>query len=229
MILLLSALSLAQEPPQPPEPEPDPPVELPPIENEEPGLFEPGRWAVSPYVDPVGGISLWGGSGNRSLLFNLGAEGGISYTDRQTLLAGKTRARGSVVLASGLAGHDVRMGTFLGPVSDSWGVLGGVDVFHDAVTTTRVRLQPSWGVEFPIVATLGPPQLTFLAGVSTSWLANPARRVNWDQAAGFGFGHEFSWRLGLMINAGPVHFGVSYSRRQTAIGPQQGFGLTLGF
>jgi hypothetical protein len=205
VILLLSALSLAQEPPQPPEPEPDPPVELPPIENEEPGLFEPGRWAVSPYVDPVGGISLWGGSGNRSLLFNLGAEGGISYTDRQTLLAGKTRARGSVVLASGLAGHDVRMGTFLGPVSDSW------------------------GVEFPIVATLGPPQLTFLAGVSTSWLANPARRVNWDQAAGFGFGHEFSWRLGLMINAGPVHFGVSYSRRQTAIGPQQGFGLTLGF
>lgn len=183
-----------------------------------------GRVEYHPYIDPVGSVSIFR-SGNALIpALNLGLEAGISYADLQTILAGKSRTRGTILLGGG---YDVRLGTFVGPVTKNWSLLGGGDVFYNEYSLVGLPASP--GIDFPLVATVGPQEIYALAGITTSYLVNPARRVDWDRSQYFGVGHEFEYRLGMMVSAGRMHFGLSWSRRILASGPSDGFGLTLGF
>jgi len=183
-----------------------------------------GRIEYQPYLDPVASLSVFR-SGNAIIPgINLGLEAGVSYADLETILAGKMRTRGTVLLGGG---YDLRVGNFVGPVTQYWSVLGGADVFYNEYRL--VGLQPSLGLDFPVVTTVGPKEVYALAGVTTSYLANPLRRVDWDRSSYFGFGHEFEYRLGFMVNPGRFHFGISWTRRILASGASDGFGLTLGF
>ena len=182
-----------------------------------------GRYAWAPYVDPFGNLQVYRNTnGSTALGLNLGLEGGVSYRDLQSILAGKTRARASLLLGGG---YDFRLGTFAGPVSEYWSVLGGVDPFYNAAFT----LPPSFGIDVPVVATVGPQNAYLLGGVTTAWLADPTRRVDWDRRNEIGFGHEFGWQLGAMVTNGRFHLGLSYSRRIVSTGVVQGFGASIGF
>ncbi|HJN73190.1 MAG TPA: hypothetical protein QGF58_04560 [Myxococcota bacterium] len=183
-----------------------------------------GRVQYQPYIDPVANLSVFRVNGTPVLGFNIGLEAGVTYADLQTILAGKSRTRGTLLLGGG---YDVRAGTFVGPVTEYWSVLGGGDVFYNEYRFVGLPASP--GIDFPIVATVGPQEIYALGGITTTWLANPARRVDWDRNQYFGVGHEFEYRLGMMVTAGRFHFGLSWSRRIMATGPNDGFGLTLGF
>ncbi|MED5373632.1 MAG: hypothetical protein VX899_21625 [Myxococcota bacterium] len=232
MILAFVGLALAQDP------TPETAPETPPPENPgEPGSVEVGgtlkqvreRVIFQPYWDPIGSAALYGGVGNQTLAFNLGLEAGVAYADTETILAGKTRARAQGIFVGGLAGSDLRVGSFIGPQKDLWSVMGGVDVFRNGFNGTRTQLPMSWGVEFPVVATFGPPEVAFLFGASTAWLAEPSRRVDWSTIDTFGFGHEFAWQAGVAVYINGFHVAGAYSRRQTTRGPVQGFGFSIGF
>ncbi|MFT5587824.1 MAG: hypothetical protein ACI9VR_005437, partial [Cognaticolwellia sp.] len=176
MFLLMPALALAQQPP-PAEPAPE---EAPQtgVQASSPFHQIAERWTFKPYWDPVGSASLYGGSGNQVLAWNLGLQGGVNYWDGQTILAGRTRAQVMGTFVGGLAGTDLRIGSFMGPQEKMWSLMSGLDVFRNGFTSSRVSLPFSWGVELPVVFTFGPPEVAFLAGVSTAWLAEPSRRVD---------------------------------------------------
>lgn len=226
MLLLLSAIALAQEPP-PAEPAPEEPAETA-VEATSPFHQIAQRWSYKPYWDPVGSASLYGGSGNQILAWNLGLQGGLNYWDSETLLAGRTRAQVMGTFIGGLAGTDLRIGSFMGPQEKMWSLMSGLDVFRNGFTSSRVALPFSWGVELPVVFTFGPPEVAFLAGVSTAWLAEPSRRVNWEESPDFGFGHEFGWRAGVALSVGGLNVSGFYSKRSTTRGPVQGFGFNIG-
>ncbi len=184
-----------------------------------------GRYAYAPYVDPYGSLGLYRASNGASAIgLNLGLEGGVSYKDLESILAGKTRARAGLFLPGG---YDLRLGSFLGPVTEYWSVQAGVDPFYNV--NTNFQLDGSFGVDFPVVATLGPQNAYLLVGVTSAWLADTDRRVDWDRRQEIGFGHEFGWQLGGMVQSGRFHMGLSYSRRITAGGVMQGLGATIGF
>lgn len=226
MLSLLTCLALAEEPP-PAEPPPAPEQQAS-IEATSPFHQIADRWRFKPFWDPVGSAALYGGAGNQVLAFNIGLQGGVNYWDTQSILAGRTRAQAVGTFAGGLAGSDLRIGSFMGPQEKLWSVMSGVDVFRNGFTSSRVQLPMSWGVEVPVVATFGPQEVAFLAGVSTAWLAEPSRRVNWDASPNFGFGHEFGWRAGVSINMGALNVSGFYSKRSTSRGPVQGFGFRVG-
>lgn len=186
-----------------------------------------GRVEYAPYWDPVFSASLYRTGSGTGIAANLGAEVGLALNDLESILGGKTRLRG-VVMVPG-QGYDVRGGTFVGPIQPKWSVLTGADVFYNKFPFNAATP----GVDFPIVATLGPPNAYVLAGVTTAWVLEPSRRVDWDRTLYRGFGHEFEYRAGFMVNTGSFHFGVAWTRRFLAAGGQtvvsDGFGLTLGF
>ncbi|MCP4810443.1 MAG: hypothetical protein GY913_24730 [Proteobacteria bacterium] len=186
-----------------------------------------GRIEYAPYWDPVLSASLYRTSaGGSRIAANLGAEVGLALNDLETILGGKTRLRGVVILPGG---YDVRGGTFVGPIQPKYSLLTGADVFYNKFSVTEATP----GVDFPVVFTLGPPNAYLLGGVTTTWVLNPARRVDWDRTLHRGFGHEFEYRAGFMLNTGNFHFGVAWTRRILAAGGttvvNDGFGLTLGF
>ena len=225
VLLLLPALALAQEPA--PESAPEPQAEVA-VQATSPFHQIAERWTFSPYWDPLGNVSIYGGSGNQVLAWNLGLQGGVNYWDSQTILAGRTRAQVMGTFVGGLAGTDLRLGSFIGPQEKMWSLMSGLDVFRNGFTSSRMSLPVSWGVDLPVVLTFGPPEVAFLAGVSTAWLAEPSRRVNWDATPSFGFGHEFGWRAGVAINMGNLTVSGFYTKRRTSRGPVQGFGFNVG-
>lgn len=250
-------LALAQEPPadgaeptpEPPagsaEPSPEPtsdgPAVLPTDDPPPPGedaeidasgpelrFHIPERWEYDPFFRPDGGFSLYAGSGYIASAIAIGLVGGVQYWDQESRLHGQTRAKATGLLLSGGLGYDLRVGSFIGPADKYWSVQVGPDVFRNGFRAGGFVMEPSLGIDFVTRATLGPPEAFLIAGVTPAVLFNPDRRVNWDAEDHIGFGHEFEWQLGAVIDAGPLHLGAIYSRRITAVGIQQGVGFSLG-
>ena len=185
------------------------------------------EWNKTPYWEPVLGATLYSSGGNTRTAAYGGLEAGVRYNQKGPMprLVGKTRARGVLTYGGDAMATDVRLGSFLGPRWKYAGLQAGPDLFRDELIGSG--LGPSFGVDFPVAATLYAKPLTFTAGFSPAWLADEDRRVDWSQTTEFGFGHEFTTRLGASLSLDGFGAGVGWSRRVTAAGTYQGFAISL--
>lgn len=190
-----------------------------------------GEWYFQPSVG--GGVFSSGGSAVASA--SIGGQAGYKYRLVNTpapLWSGRTRAAASYQTNSnGLQGLDVRVGSFIGPSWDDFGLSAGPDLFWNQALGGGIDLQPTTGLEFPLTASYNPKPINLSLGVSPAWLSNESRRVDWDttESALPGFGHEFTYSAGLSMNLGEYRVSAGYSYRIVASGIQQGysFGVRL--
>ncbi len=187
------------------------------------------HWEGEWYAQPVAGALLHSGTGGgTNSAITLGLEGGYRYYQvggSTPRWQGRTRARGTYAMSNNGNGVDLRLGSFIGPTWQNFGLSVGPDLFWDRYTVGSTTLDPSVGMSLPLTATMPLSSLTLWAGVAPSWLTNEARRVNWDQEEVFGFGHEFTYMAGAAIAVGSFTISANYAYRITVAGPQQGFGL----
>ena len=222
-LALVSGPAYAQDPPPP-----GPVVVIPTEEEpEEPELQKRVQW--EPYWEPIGNYSIYTIDGVVQGGLALGAMGGVRYRDTLTPLAGRTRAAASVLFLGSGVGWDLRVGSFAGPQQKFWSVQAGPDIFYNAVLTNSGGLAPSPGVDLQIIGTLGPQEVYILGGIIPAYLLNKSRRVDWSEVDALGFGHEFEWMLGLVVQTDNFSGGVTYRRRIVAGGVSQGFGFSVGF
>lgn len=176
-----------------------------------------GSWSPKPYVKPNIGVSIYGAGGSTSTAIGLGAQGGFKYfneEDPPVPLGGRTRVSGTYLFSTdGGSGHDVRLGSFMGPSFKLASAELGLDVFNNGYSAGLASIPNTTGIDIPLNATLGPDVVYVLGGVTPAVLFNPARQVDWSTVDAFGFGHEFEWRLGVQLNIPVMSIGLTYSKR----------------
>jgi hypothetical protein len=177
------------------------------------------NWQARPYARPIATVNSFNGA--RAL--TLGAAGGVLAWDNDSLLATQTRAQLAWHLYPGGGGNDTRVGSFWGPFHEYFSLMAGPDVFRNSFRTdTEVLLEPSWGMDLPVMLRLGPQELHVSGAVVPSWVVAKSRRADLPGV------HEFEWRVGLVID-GPLSFSIGYARRYTAFGVQEGVTFGVGF
>ncbi len=249
--LVLLSVALAQEPAPAAELAAAPALALaqggPPPKGPPPGGKAPGprpkgpppkqqpHWETEPYVKPEAGAQINTGGGGTSTFVTLGASAGVRYTRvgaPPPVWTGQTRVRGLYGTGSGIESLDARLGSFIGPRYKHIGLEFGPDVFWNRMSVEGGEsLDPSVGLEFPVVATAKlSKEFTIMGGISPAWLAEASREVDWSQVSVPGFGDEFSYLAGASLNLRPISLSVNYVYRIVATGAQQslGFGINLG-
>lgn len=184
-------------------------------------------WEVEPYWRPVAGLSSFTTSSGTWVGVRMGATAGVHYW--KSPLLGRTRALGTWTTGSNdVSGLELRLGSFMGPHKEYWGVEGGVDVFWDRYSASGIDLLPgSAGVDLPLNLHVGPQHIYGLAGITPALLFAAERRVDWSQTDAFGFGHEFGLQAGLGARISGLGAAVVYSHRVVATGIYSGWSLSL--
>ncbi len=184
-------------------------------------------WQVEPYWRPVAGLSSFTTSGGTWLAVRMGATAGVHYW--KAPLLGRTRALATWTTGSQSAsGLEARLGTFMGPHKEYWGVEAGVDLFWDRFSAAGVDLLPaSAGIDLPLNLHLGPQQIYGLVGITPALLFAQERRVDWSSTDAFGFGHEFGLQAGAGAHVGRLGAALVYSRRVVVNGVYSGWSLSL--
>ncbi|MBK7758367.1 MAG: hypothetical protein IPO67_11080 [Deltaproteobacteria bacterium] len=189
-------------------------------------LLERLDWA--PYWEPIAGYQIYNAGRFGTSVFTVGAMVGVRYEDQQSPLVGRTRVAASALLGGGL-GVDARLGSFLGPAGKYWSVQAGPDFFYNRYVEGNLSfLPPSPGMDMVVRATLGPEQVYVLGGVSPAILLSPDRRVNWERTDRFGFGHEFEWYVGGVIDTDVFSFALTWRERTISTGVIQSVSFTVG-
>ncbi len=134
---------------------------------------------------------------------------------------GRSRAKLTYQFSESGTGTDFRLGSFFGPHWKLIGVEAGPDLFWNRTSIGGFVLDPTFGVDLPITATLTVDLLTAYAGIAPTWVSNPDRRVDWSTVSTPGFGHEFAYLAGLSLRIDPVSVGAAYVHRITAAGPSR--------
>ncbi len=186
-------------------------------------------WARSPILKPDVGLAMYSANGNLEVGIALGAQVGLSYTQRTGLLAGRTRVGGTLTRTLGGPGTDLRVGTFLGPQAKLVGFDAGVDVFRNGYDGVVLSIEQSAGVDVPLTLRVGPRLLHGLVNVTPAWLDKGSRRVDWSTAEGSGFGHELGWLLGGAISTPVMGVQAGYSERYVAGGTSKGLYAGISF
>jgi len=184
-------------------------------------------WQVEPYWRPVAGLSSYSTPSGTYVGVRMGGTAGVHYWKAPWL--GRTRVLGSWTTGSNdVSGLELRLGTFMGPHKEYWGVEGGLDLFWDRVTANNIELLPaSGGIDIPVNLHLGPQQFYGLVGVTPAVLFSPERRVDWSETDAFGFGHEFAWQLGAGARLSRFGAALVYSHRVVVSGVHSGWSLSL--
>ncbi|MFT4622218.1 MAG: hypothetical protein ACI8PZ_000874 [Myxococcota bacterium] len=191
-----------------------------------------GPWKVKPFIRPALGATVFSDGVSTYTGVNLGAQGGINYFQerkpKELMFSGTSRIAGTYMLGSNSTGYDVRFGNFFGPKYSIIGVRTGPDIFQNQYTFDTVALPSTLGMDWPLIATLYLGPVDIYGGMQpTVFFSGNRAKVDWKAESAFGFGHEYTWLAGLSIEAGPVGISLGYTRRITAYGPQQGFGIGL--
>lgn len=192
-------------------------------------------WVSRPYVRPLAGVSVWGGSGRRTTsIATAGAEAGIIFRQVGRPLPRwrvNPRARGQLSsTSSGIAGFHARAGVQAGPWWKHVGLSFGPDLYRDQLLTDRVTLDPVTGMAVPMMGhgRLGPFGLQ--AGVEPSWFLSGDRPgVDWADTDAFGFGDEFAYLAGASAKVQQMVLGVRWTRRITAMGEGTDWSFNAGF
>ena len=190
-------------------------------------------WQQKFYARPlITGSTFTDNAGNTSTAVGLGAEAGLRYWQVNTplpRLRGRTRVAGQYITSTNSKGTEVKVGSFMGPAWEYFGLESGLDVSWDKYEWNGIPMEATTGYGIPFIATTGVSIITLYAGFQPTWLSNEDRRVDWDKTDEFGFGHQFSTFAGVALSIDNMNVGVGYTRTVTTIGVQEGYGLTLGF
>ncbi len=135
------------------------------------GLTLEGPYNTTPYAKPVFGAMIWDGAYGVSL----GAEAGLKYQQkkRDPVFFGKTRAQGAYTFGSGIAGYDVRLGSFFGPFHKVVGLQAGPDIFYNELVVDlgdgQTGLFATPGLDFPITGLFDLGVFNAYAGIAPGW------------------------------------------------------------
>jgi hypothetical protein len=178
------------------------------------------------------GATVFSDGGSTSSAASLGAQAGLNYFQKRKAnelqFSGTARIAGAYMIGSGSSGYDVRIGNFFGPKFSIIGLQTGPDIFQNQFTFGDTTLAPTLGMDWPLITTLYLGPIDLYGGLQpTAFFSGNRPGVNWSQESAFGFGSEFTWLAGASLDAGPIGLSVTYTRRITAFGPQQGFGLGI--
>jgi len=188
------------------------------------------EWRHRFYARPsISGSSFTTPSGETSTALGLGGEGGVRYWEINKpfpRLRGRTRGTIEYIMSTNTTGMAVKFGSFMGPSWKHFGLESGLDLSWDRYEWNGMELDPTIGAGIPVIATTGIKGLSLYAGAQPTWVNNPDRVVDWDKSAHFGFGHEFSTFFGGSIGVDDMSLVIGYSRRVTAVGVQEGFGIS---
>jgi hypothetical protein len=189
------------------------------------GLSMEGPYKTSPYAKPVVGAMVWGAAYGVSL----GAEAGLSYQQKKSdpVMFGKTRARGSYILGTGISGYDVRVGSFFGPFHKVVGLQVGPDVFYNQLAVNlgddSVVMFATPGVDLPITGLFDVGVFDAYAGISPGWYI-ASERENLNALLG-----QYSYFFGAGLNLAELRLAVGWNRTTTAYGAQDGISVGIGF
>jgi hypothetical protein len=181
-------------------------------------------WDVDWYVAPSAGVNVIGTGTGTTTVFSVGGEAGLNHFYRTGDLpewGGHSRVAVQQQISTGGTGTDVRVGSFMGPHWEHFGIEAGPDLFWNRWMVGGFNLDPTFGVDVPITATARLDPLTAYAGVAPAWLSNPDRRVDWSKQPVPGFGHEFTYFAGASLRIDKANVGLTYQYRITTAGPQQ--------
>lgn len=218
-----------------PEEAPPPPPEAPPAAGPSkppppPGEgFQLGR----PQLRPLVGANVFApSSGDAIALIGIGAAATVpARYDRPgpVDIVGNARVSGQYFLGSSKSsGAEVQGGVFAGPQWEILRLTLGPNVFWSRFQYGSLSLDPVTGVGVPVIASADAKVVYAYGGLEPSWFVSGDRPgVDWSEEDGFGFGDEYAWLAGGGVNVGPIGLGINWSRRATAIGPQQGVGFSV--
>lgn len=193
-----------------------------------------GEWMTRPWLRPSGGATSWNNGETTVTAFAVGGNAGLDYWQRQRKvprLVGQARVGGSYMAAGGNAtGYEVRFGNFLGPQWKYGGLSFGPDVFYNQWTYAGTVLPATTGVATPLVLNGRLEVFTAHVGIEPSWYVSGNRQqTDWQEAEGFGFGHEFAYLGGVGVNVQGLHLGVHGRRSITAYGVQNSIGFSANY
>jgi hypothetical protein len=220
-----------------------PPVEPPSDEDEEsddrddarPDKGESPKWNLGkPSARPAVSAVLYSDGASTGALLGVGASVRLPFNqmvEKGPYWGGYTRAVGQVFLGPDFYnGYAVRVGAFAGPRLGPLRLDVGPDFFYDTYVYSGVTLDPVAGVGIPATGYIDFQKLMFYGGVEPSFYFSDVRdSVDWGSEDMFGFGDEFTYRVGTAINVDKLGLSIGYSHRITAYGPQRGvsFGIRL--
>jgi hypothetical protein len=191
--------------------------------------FQLGR----PQLRPLVGANVFApSSGDAIALIGIGAAATVpARYDRPgpVDIVGNARVSGQYFLGSSKSsGAEVQGGVFAGPQREILRLTLGPNVFWSRFQYGSLALDPVTGVGVPVIASADAKVVYAYGGLEPSWFVSGDRPgVDWSEEDGFGFGDEYAWLAGGGVNVGPIGLGINWSRRATAIGPQQGVGFSV--
>lgn len=168
-------------------------------------------WSVQPYVEPGGGVQI-GAGGATSIV--AGADVGVLHTKKKW--AGDLYVGGSYTTGDALNGYDVHLGDQTGTRQKYWGLAGGFEGFYNGYTDPagKVELEPSVGVDIPVILTLGPKKYFAYGTVAPGFLLNQARQSRKLPD----FIDELEWGAGVGVNTKYITVKAGFTQRITASG-----------
>jgi hypothetical protein len=181
-------------------------------------VFKVGKWKVQPYVEPGGGLQI--GTADEETVTSVvaGAEAGLHHWRKKW--DGNLYVGASYTGGSAYNGFEVNLGEELGIRKKNWGLSWGLEAFYDAYTSENLEtLEPTGGVNIPLLLTLGPKKYYGFVGLTPGFVTNPNRAIIPGKLAGtvgvcngvvggncanpkndFFIGHEFSWTVGVGVS-----------------------------
>ena len=221
-------------PPEPPAPEPPPPPPPEPTPAAATTTTAPApEWAYAPYVQPILDFTFYdpGGFQGTQTIVNLGLEGGVHYYmkgDQIPTWAGYTRVSGYYGFGGeGVKSWELRAGTFMGPVFKRLSLQSGLDLFGNQLTVDGDGLEPSAGIDVPLLARIDLDIPSVWGGIGTAYMFKKDRRVDWQETDQWGFGHEFQYVVGAGIHKG-IRISVEYTHRIVVTGTEETIMLGAG-
>ncbi|NCG17463.1 MAG: hypothetical protein GWP91_00410 [Rhodobacterales bacterium] len=233
----------AAPPPAAPPPAAPPPAEPPPnievaSDNRSPSRSDssdsPSWQFEKPSVSPALSAVVYSDGTSAGALMGVGASVILPFkqvVEKGPYWGGYTRGVGQVFLGPDLYnGYAMRVGAFAGPRLGPLSLDVGPDFFSDTYIFGSATLAPVAAMGIPATAYLDFQTLMFYGGVEPAFYFSDIRKkVDWGSEELFGFGDEFTYRVGTAINVEKLGLSVGYTHRMTGYGLQRGvsFGIRL--
>jgi hypothetical protein len=193
-------------------------------------------WTVGrPGIQPaVGAVLFPDGSGGITGLLALGAEAYLPFyqeTDETLRWGGKARVVGQVLVGPDFYnGYAARVGVFAGPSAGPARLRVGPDFFINQYVLSGVDSDPFSGVGIPLTLSLTGGSAGIYGGVEPAWyMSGGWPVVDWGSEDIFGFGDEFTYRVGANVSTSSFGLGLGYTHRITYYGVQRGISVGIGF
>lgn len=187
-----------------------------------------------PGLEPaVGAVLFPSGTGGITALVGLGGEASLPFyqeTNETLRWGGRARVVGQVLLGPDLYnGYAARVGVFAGPSAGPARLRVGPDFFVNQYLLSGADPDPFSGVGLPLTLSLGGDNAGIYGGVEPAWyMSGGWPGVDWGSEDIFGFGDEFSYRVGANVSTSSLGLALGYTHRITSFGVQRGVAVGFG-